>query len=48
MLLMCLNVGVKPPDALCIESEAKLEAWIDPLTAAKYICRFFFFVVGLL
>eukprot|EP00019_Armaparvus_languidus_P011476 CAMPEP_0168580884 /NCGR_PEP_ID=MMETSP0420-20121227/1067_1 /TAXON_ID=498008 /ORGANISM="Pessonella sp." /LENGTH=120 /DNA_ID=CAMNT_0008615095 /DNA_START=151 /DNA_END=510 /DNA_ORIENTATION=- len=35
MLMMCLNVGVKPPEALCLEREAKLEVWTDPLTAAK-------------
>eukprot|EP01064_Diplonema_japonicum_P017087 TRINITY_DN2512_c0_g1_i1.p1 TRINITY_DN2512_c0_g1~~TRINITY_DN2512_c0_g1_i1.p1 ORF type:complete len:1224 (+),score=270.97 TRINITY_DN2512_c0_g1_i1:95-3673(+) len=33
LLLMCLNVGIDPPDVLRVEPCAKLECWTDPLLA---------------
>jgi hypothetical protein len=31
-LIMCLNIGVDPPDVLKISPCARLECWINPLT----------------
>lgn len=33
-LVMCLNVGVDPPDVIKTQPCAKLECWIDPLSLA--------------
>eukprot|EP01063_Lacrimia_lanifica_P010634 TRINITY_DN17372_c3_g1_i1.p1 TRINITY_DN17372_c3_g1~~TRINITY_DN17372_c3_g1_i1.p1 ORF type:complete len:1289 (+),score=471.02 TRINITY_DN17372_c3_g1_i1:116-3982(+) len=33
LLLLCLNVGIDPPDVLRVEPCAKLECWTDPLLA---------------
>ena len=33
LLLLCLNVGVDPPDVLRVEPCAKLECWTDPVVA---------------
>ena len=33
-LVLCLNIGVDPPDALRISPCARLECWVDPLSMA--------------
>eukprot|EP01059_Diplonema_ambulator_P030005 TRINITY_DN500_c1_g1_i1.p1 TRINITY_DN500_c1_g1~~TRINITY_DN500_c1_g1_i1.p1 ORF type:complete len:1196 (+),score=293.11 TRINITY_DN500_c1_g1_i1:1-3588(+) len=33
LLLLCLNVGIDPPDVLRVDPCAKLECWTDPLLA---------------
>ena len=33
LLLLCLNVGIDPPDVLRVEPCAKIECWTDPLIA---------------
>lgn len=35
-LVMCLNVGVDPPDVMKIQPCAKLECWIDPLAVSQH------------
>ena len=31
-LVMCLNIGVDPPDVIKISPCARLECWVDPLS----------------
>ncbi len=31
-LVLCLNIGVDPPDVLMISPCARLECWVDPLS----------------
>jgi regulatory associated protein of mTOR len=34
-LVLCLNIGVDPPDVVKIEPCARLEAWFDPSSVAQ-------------
>lgn len=34
-LVLCLNVGVDPPDVVKTSPCARLECWIDPLSSQK-------------
>jgi regulator-associated protein of mTOR len=47
-LVLCLNIGVDPPDVIKISPCARLECWVDPLsmqpakaleTIGKHMCR---------
>ena len=37
VLAMCLNVGVKPPDALSMKECAELESWLLPESISKWV-----------
>lgn len=32
-LVLCLNIGVDPPDVIKISPCARLECWVDPMSA---------------
>lgn len=39
-LVLCLNVGVDPPDIVKINPCARLECWVGKLTMPAHLCRY--------